>query len=140
MLFYIIISSILNILLVIIGTNFLPSLTILEFIFIIYFFPIILNFILSALAILKKNISSFYCFVFPTLSLLSYVTTGVLLEGSNSWIKFVQSNMVTNGEMYIKINNSLIEPSQIIFVVLLYFLVEYISLKILERMVKNGNN
>lgn len=43
--------------------------------------------------------------------------------------------------MYIKINTSLIEPSQIIFVVLLYFLVEYIILKILERMVKkNGNN
>lgn len=43
--------------------------------------------------------------------------------------------------MYIKINNSLIEPSQIVFVSLLYFLVEYISIKVMERMVKkNGNN
>ena len=43
--------------------------------------------------------------------------------------------------MYIKINNSLIEPSQIVFVDLLYFLVEYISIKVMERMVKkNGNN
>ena len=38
--------------------------------------------------------------------------------------------------MYIKINNSLIEPSQIVFVALLYFLVEYISIKVMERMVK----
>ena len=43
--------------------------------------------------------------------------------------------------MYIKINNSLIEPSQIVFVALLYSLVEYISIKVMERMVKkNGNN
>ena len=43
--------------------------------------------------------------------------------------------------MYIKINNSLIEPSQIVFVALIYFLVEYISIKVMECMVKkNGNN
>ena len=43
--------------------------------------------------------------------------------------------------MYTKINNSLIEPSQIVFVALIYFLVEYISIKVMERMVKkNGNN
>lgn len=55
MLFYIIIASILNILLVIIGTKFLLSLTILGFIFIIYLFPLILNSALSASAVLKKK-------------------------------------------------------------------------------------
>lgn len=55
MLFYIIIASILNILLVIIGTKFLLSLTILGFIFIIYLFPLILNSVLSALTVLKKK-------------------------------------------------------------------------------------
>lgn len=141
MLFYIIIASILNILLVIIGTKFLLSLTILGFIFIIYLFPLILNSVLSALAVLKKKKKSLYCLVFPTISLLAYIIIGVFLENSSSWTKFIEHNTITSGEMYIKINTSLIEPSQIIFVVLLYFLVEYIILKILERMVKkNGNN
>lgn len=141
MLFYIIIASILNILLVIIGTKFLLSLTILGFIFIIYLFPLILNSVLSALAILKKKKKSLYCLVFPTISLLAYIIIGVFLENSSSWTKFIEHNTITSGEMYIKINTILIEPSQIIFVVLLYFLVEYIILKILERMVKkNGNN
>ncbi|QGU80185.1 hypothetical protein BSR19_03150 [Streptococcus salivarius] len=141
MLFYIIIASILNILLVIIGTKFLLSLTILGFIFIIYLFPLILNSLLSALAVLKKKKKSLYCLVFPTISLLAYIIIGVFLENSSSWTKFIEYNTITSGEMYIKINTSLIEPSQIIFVVLLYFLVEYIILKILERMMKkNGNN
>ena len=141
MLFYIIIASILNILLVIIGTKFLLSLTILGFIFIIYLFPLILNSLLSALAVLKKKKKSLYCLVFPTISLLAYIIIGVFLENSSSWTKFIEYNTITSGEMYIKINTSLIEPSQIIFVVLLYFLVEYIFLKILERMMKkNGNN
>mgnify|MGYP000093426745 CR=1 FL=1 len=141
MLFYIIIASILNILLVIIGTKFLLSLTILGFIFIIYLFPLILNSALSASAVLKTKKKSLYCLVFPTISLLTYIIIGVFLENSSSWTKFIEHNTITSGEMYIKINTSLIEPSQIIFVVLLYFLVEYIILKILERMVKkNGNN
>lgn len=141
MLFYIIIASILNILLVIIGTKFLLSLTILGFIFIIYLFPLILNSLLSALAVLKKKKKTLYCLVFPTISLLAYIIIGVFLENSSSWTKFIEYNTITSGEMYIKINASLIEPSQIIFVVLLYFLVEYIILKILEHMVKkNGNN
>ena len=43
--------------------------------------------------------------------------------------------------MYIKINNSLIEPSQIVFVALIYFFVEYLSIKVMDRMVKkNGNH
>ena len=141
MLFYTIIASILNILLVIIGTKFLLSLTILGFIFIIYLFPLILNSVLSVLAVLKKKIKLLYCLIFPTISLLAYIIIGVFLEKSSSWTKFIEHNTITSGEMYIKINTSLIEPSQIIFVVLLYFLVEYIILKILERMVKkNGNN
>ncbi|TWS94576.1 MULTISPECIES: Msa family membrane protein [unclassified Streptococcus] len=141
MLFYIIISSILNILAIIIGTKYLSHLTILGFTFIIYLFPIILNSVLSVLAMLKKNVTVYYCFVFPLFSLLTYIVIGLFLDGSTLWVKFVQNNTITNGEMYIKVNNSLIEPSQIIFVFLLYFLVEYIGLKILERMVqKNGSN
>ena len=89
----------------------------------------------------KKEKKSLYCLVFPTISLLTYIIIGVFLENSSSLTKFIEHNTITSGEMYIKINTSLIEPSQIIFVVLLYFLVEYIILKILERMVKkNGNN
>ena len=66
---------------------------------------------------------------------------GLFLKGSSVWTSFIQKNTITSGEMYIKINNSLIEPSQIVFVALLYFLVEYISIKVMERMVKkNGNN
>lgn len=64
MLFYIIIASILNILLVIIGTKFLLSLTILGFIFIIYLFPLILNSLLSALAVLKKKKKHFIAWFF----------------------------------------------------------------------------
>ncbi|MGT2594952.1 hypothetical protein ACVRV9_01880 [Streptococcus vestibularis] len=64
MLFYIIIASILNILLVIIGTKFLLSLTILGFIFIIYLFPLILNSALSASAVLKKKKNHFIAWFF----------------------------------------------------------------------------
>ena len=69
MLFYIIIASILNILLVIIGTKFLLSLTILGFIFIIYLFPLILNSLLSALAVFKKKKKKLFCWVFLTITL-----------------------------------------------------------------------
>ena len=141
MLLYVIIASIINIFLIIVGTKFLSSLTILGFIFIIYLFPIILNLILSVLAIFKKHVKPFYCFIFPAISLVAYIIIGLFLKGSDVWTSFIQKNTITSGEMYIKINNSLIEPSQIVFVALLYFLVEYISIKIMERMVKkNGNN
>lgn len=141
MLLYIIIAAMINIFFIIVGTKFLSSLTILGFIFIIYLFPIILNLILSVLAIFRKHVKLFYCFVFPSISLIAYTIIGLFLKDSNVWTSFIQKNTVTSGEMYIKINNSLIEPSQIVFVALLYFLVEYISIKILERMVKkNGNN
>lgn len=141
MLLYVIIASIINIFLIVIETKFLSNLTILGFIFIIYLFPIILNLILSLLVIFKKQVKLFYCFIFPTISLLAYIIIGLLLNSSNIWTSFIQKNTITSGEMYIKINNSLIEPSQMVFVVLLYFLVEYISIKIIEtRVKKNGNN
>jgi hypothetical protein len=141
LLLYVIIASIINIFLIVVGTKFLSSLTILGFIFIIYLFPIILNLILSVLAILKKHVKPTYCFIFPAISLIAYIIIGLFLKGSSVWTSFIQKNTITSGEMYIKINNSLIEPSQIVFVALLYFLVEYISIKVMERMVKkNGNN
>lgn len=136
MLIYIIISTILNIFLVLIGTKFLSHLSILEFIFIIYLFPIILNVILSILTILKKQLNLIYCFIYPSISLVAYIILGFILKGTYTWDKFVQNSTVTSGEMYIKINTNLVDGSQIIFVFLLYFLVEYISLKILERKVK----
>lgn len=141
MLAYIIISVLLNIVLVIIGTTCLSHLTILGLIFISYLFPLILNALLSVLVILKKKLKSLYCLVFPTISLLAYVIMGLFLENSSVWSAFIKHNTMTSGEMYIKINAHLVEPSQIIFVALLYFLVEYLILNILERMVmKNGNH
>ncbi|MCA6657622.1 Msa family membrane protein [Streptococcus salivarius] len=75
------------------------------------------------------------------MSLIAYIFIGLFLKVSSVWTSFIQKNTITSGEMYIKINNSLIEPSQIVFVALIYFLVEYISIKVMERMVKkNGNN
>lgn len=141
MLLYVFIASIINIFLIIVGTKFLSSLTILGFIFIIYLLPLILNLTLSVLTIFKKREKTFCCFIFPAISLIAYIIIGLFLKDSDVWTSFIQKNTITSGEMYIKINNSLIDPSQIVFVALLYFLVEYIGIKIMERMVKkNGNN
>ncbi|WP_066915974.1 Msa family membrane protein [Streptococcus sp. DD12] len=137
---YLITAILINVILVFVATIFLDSMSILGFISIIYFFPIIMNITLSALAIDKGGKKGNYCYSFPSMSLIMYLIIGVLLYHSQSWINFIENNVISSGEMYIRVNSNLLDLSQIIFVALLYFLVEFLCLKLIERRNKYENN
>lgn len=129
---YLLVAAVLNSGLAFIGTQYLPNMSILAFAFILYLCPLIINTILSVLAIGKEGVKTVYGYSFPLLSFLAYLVVAFSLEGSVAWQQFVQNSTVTRGEMYAEVSGSLLDLSQLLFAGLLYFVTAFIGLKVLE--------
>ena len=125
------ISICINILMFMITTQFLKYISLGFFICLIYLLPIILNGILTIFINKKTNIN--ISFMFPTISFVTYYLIGFKLSFSSVWHHFVMNYSQSNGDIYIKITENLISVSQLIFVIILYFGVEYLVVLFIKR-------
>lgn len=120
---------------------FLMNLPLLGVVALIYFIPLIINGVMILLLYIKKsNLSLIECYVFPLISTISYWIFGI---SSNAWHQFVSKYTVNNGDMYVKVHSNLIDASQLIFVIFLYFSVQFLVSLIIRKIkgkINNENN
>ena len=123
---------------------FLMNLPLLGVVALIYFIPLIINGVMILLLYIKKsNLSLIECYVFPLISTISYWIFGISIVNSNAWHQFVSKYTVNNGDMYVKVHSNLIDASQLIFVIFLYFSVQFLVSLIIRKIkgkINNENN
>lgn len=123
---------------------FLMNLPLLGVVALIYFIPLIINGVMMLLLYIKKsNLSLIECYVFPLISTISYWIFGISIVNSNAWHQFVSKYTVNNGDMYVKVHSNLIDASQLIFVIFLYFSVQFLVSLIIRKIkgkINNENN
>lgn len=106
---------------------FLTKLPLLGFIGLVYFLPLVINGVMITYIYIKKtSLSLLECYIFPLISTLSYWVFGTIIGKTTAWYQFVSKYTYTNGDMYVKIKSNLISISQIVFVTLLYFSVQFL--------------
>lgn len=125
-----------NIILYIVSTQLLAHMSVLIFVLLIYLAPLIINGILTLLMrhqnLEKSTIIS--ATFFPTISIITYWLLGNALDGTKKWMSFVANNSVSTGDTYVKINPHLTSISQMIFVIILYFSIEFLLLTIIKKL------
>ncbi len=72
--------------------------------------------------------------IFPMISIITYWLLGKELDGTKKWMSFVANNSVSTGDTYVKINPHLTSISQMIFVIILYFSIEFLLLTIIKKL------
>ncbi len=97
-----------------------------------YVVPIVINTIFSVIYINKrKKVSS--KIVSPTFSTINYILLGFILQTNGLWKIFVEKYSVATKEVSISIASRMITLSQIVFVILLYFGINYLVTIILIK-------
>ena len=97
-----------------------------------YVVPLVINAIFSAIYISKNKITSGKI-VSPILSTINYILLGFISQTSGLWEIFVNKYTVDAEEVNISIASSMITLSQIVFVVFLYFGINYLITTILIK-------
>ncbi len=77
--------------------------------------------------------------ILPVISLVNYLLLGLLVNYLGFWETFIRNNTISQEDLSIEITSSLLEPSQIIFVSLLYLATAYLfQLLILRKETNHG--
>lgn len=133
MIIYVAISVIIHMILVYMTTHHLELFSVLSLMGVTYVLPVVMNLVLSFGVISKTNRSRVYCYVFPLISLMAYIVMGHMLGNATAWQTFVQNSRVATGDFYVEVHSNLTDLPQIIFVLLLYFLSEFLYLTFMQR-------
>lgn len=102
-----------------------------SFIILFYVLPIICTIVASSVKrgkLLNKNILS------SVLALIVYLVMGNIFNSMGIWSKFVARNSVKMSDSEIQISNNMLDWSQIIFVVILYFGIGYLVYFVVKKM------
>lgn len=110
------------------------------FLLVIYVLPLIAN-----LIVYRRQKNTWKCLsalVLPTFSVASYLLFAYLTSLNGAWLDFVQSNTISDENMQLDIATNLFEPSQVLFIGLLFYGVSlayhFISNKVSNKGVKHA--
>ncbi len=97
-----------------------------------YVVPLVINSIFSVIYINKSKITSGKI-VSPIFSTINYILLGFVSQTSGLWEIFMNKYTVDTEEVSVSIASSMITLSQIVFVILLYFGINYLVTTILIK-------
>ena len=90
-----------------------------------YVVPLVINIIFSVMYIKKNKITSGKI-VSPIFSTIYYLLLGFVSQANGLWNEFVNKYTIDTEEVSVSIASSMITLSQIVFVILLYFGINYL--------------
>lgn len=106
--------------LTLLGNQFLSSMSVVLYLALIYLLPPLLN-VLGITLRKNKTEKLSLSLILPLFSTLFYAALSWVTEKSGSWQAFVNHNTVSNQNLTVEIEANGFDPSQIIFMVLVYF-------------------
>lgn len=112
--------------------NFFENITPFSFTILFYVAPLVINMIFSAIYT-KKNKTMRGKLISPVFSTITYILLGFVSQRNGVWEEFVTKYMVDRNEVSISIASSMITLSQIAFVILLYFGINYLLTTIIMK-------
>lgn len=121
-------------------SNMLLLLSLPLFMILVYVVPVILNLIVTKYqkTYRAKLISTL---ILPVFSILFFIAFAYLSLDSGYWMEYVHMNSITDSDMSIEISENLLDISQIVFAVLVYFgssIAFYIISKFNKKLKENG--
>ena len=121
--------------LALITSNMLFHLSVPALLLIIYVLPIVINSVIVKFQ--KEKLKFLTSFVLPTVSIGFYTLFSYLTNLNNTWIEYAISNTVSDESMSLEVATDLLDPSQLLFVVAIYYGVSlayhFISQKIYNK-------
>lgn len=116
----ILLSLIVYVLLSCLVSNLLLSLSLPLFMVVVYVVPVILNLIVTKYQQTDRaKLTS--TLILPVFATLFFISFAYLSLGSGYWMDYVHMNSITDSEMSVEISANLLDISQIVFAVLVYF-------------------
>lgn len=116
----ILLSLIVYVLLSCLVSNLLLSLSLPLFMVVVYVVPVILNLIVTKYQQTDRaKLTS--TLILPVFSTLFFISFAYLSLDSGYWMDYVHMNSITDSEMSVEISANLLDISQIVFAVLVYF-------------------
>ncbi|AKK11985.1 Msa family membrane protein [Corynebacterium uterequi] len=115
------------------GIYWIDQIDILAFLGLIYLLPVLTNAVLTFIAAWTKKPVKVSYLLLPAISFINYIILSLTLQGDEGWAGFVNRNTVSDAGMTITVNENLLSFSQILFVALLYFIIQYVSILIVRR-------
>lgn len=112
--------------------NITPFLFIVE----LYIIPLIVNLFFCVLYSLKRK-RTMAIFMSPIISITNYIVLGVIFQLNGVWQNFVDEYTVSFKNINISISSSMVTTSQIAFIILLYFGLNYLVCTIIKGGMQN---
>ena len=108
------------------------------FLFIVgfYIIPLIVNLFFCVLYSLKRK-GIMAIFMSPIIAIINYIVLGVIFQFDGVWQNFVDKYTVSSKDINISISSSMVTASQIAFIILLYFGLNYLICTIVKRGMQN---
>lgn len=109
------------------------------FAIIIYLIPALLNGVIIATGVMENIKFRFLKYILPTLTLFAYFVFGKMVTCSSEWEKFVANNSYSSESFSIQISKDLLSIDQILFILILNFLVVIAVEKVMTYFKRSGN-
>ncbi len=114
------IAAILYSILTVLGIYFLPSMSVLVYLGMIYLLPPVMNYILVVARKQKKEKFTL-SLVLPVFSTIFYTAFSWVTEKVGTWTAFIEKNSMSSDSLTIEIDPNGFDTTQIIFMLLTYF-------------------
>lgn len=122
------------------SASFLASLSVPIFFIGLYMLPIIINLLFTKLQKNEKY-KLINTILFPTMSLVFYMLFAYITSKTGAWSEFVNTNTLVDGDITVDIAKNLFSSSQVVFVVLIYYvssLAYYVLSKVTKKKEMKG--
>ncbi|MBP2070105.1 MULTISPECIES: Msa family membrane protein [Anaerococcus] len=112
----------------------------LAFVLIMLVIPLIINAVLIKKEFDATHIVNKYHYLLPLISFLTYIIFGNIVKNNGKWDVFKNAYSKDVGQMSVKIANSPVDVSQLIFSLIMYVAIGYLLTKIMTSTNKNSKN
>ncbi|WP_438059049.1 Msa family membrane protein [Streptococcus ruminicola] len=132
------IAAVLYLIITALGVYFLPSMSVLVYLGMIYLLPPVMNYILVTIRKHKKE-KLILSLVLPVFSTLFYAAFSWITEKTGTWMTFIEKNSMSSDSLTVEIDPNGFDTTQIIFMLLTYFGISLALYFLLNRKeVKSG--
>ncbi|TDE67976.1 hypothetical protein E0E02_04545 [Streptococcus sp. KCJ4932] len=132
------IAAVLYLIITALGVYFLPSMSVLVYLGMIYLLPPVMNYILVTIRKHKKE-KFILSLVLPVFSTLFYAAFSWITEKTGTWMTFIEKNSMSSDSLTVEIDPNGFDTTQIIFMLLTYFGISLALYFLLNRKeVKSG--
>lgn len=114
------IAAVLYLIITALGVYFLPSMSVLVYLGMIYLLPPVMNYILVTIRKQKKE-KFILSLVLPVFSTLFYAAFSWITEKTGTWMTFIEKNSMSSDSLTVEIDPNGFDTTQIIFMLLTYF-------------------